>query len=200
MIEVDLRKKLGVLDISASLNDHGLISVFGKNGSGKTSTLLMISGFLKHDQGYVRINSRDVTMLPPQKRSVIYLNQETYFPNMSVDAHIQRGMRKPNGDVSADIDRMRSLMGIDFDGKVRNLSMGQRIRVSIATALINAPELMAVDESFSNLDDKEAVLSSMKAYAAHNRIDILFVTQDRNDLDIADHAYEMTAGKTTRIF
>ncbi|MEM0155288.1 MAG: ATP-binding cassette domain-containing protein [Thermoplasmataceae archaeon] len=200
MIEVDLRKKLGVLDIRAYLNDSGLISVFGKNGSGKTSTLLMIAGFMRYDEGYVRINSRDITVLPPQKRSVIYLNQETYFPNLNVNAHIERGIRKSNGNYSGYVERIKSLLGIDFEGKMRNLSMGQRIRVSLATALINGPELIAVDESFSNLDDKETVLSWIKTYARQNRIDILFVTQDRSDLDTADHAYEMSLGKTEKIF
>lgn len=201
MIEVDLHRKQGSLDLTPKISDSGLISISGKNGSGKTSTLLMISGFLRHDRGYVKVNSRDVSFLSPQKRSIVYINQDTYFPNLDVDEHLTWGKKLSKFDITLErVEKAKSLFDINYDGKVRNLSVGQRVRVSLATVMINGAEVLAVDEAFSNLHDKETLLSALRDYAGSTGTDILFVTQDKADLEISDHSYEMDTGQTRKIF
>ena len=201
MIDLKLSKKLGSAIISPSISDNGTICIYGKNGSGKTSTLLMICGFLPHDSGYVIINGRDVTSLQPQKRSAVFINQDTYFPDMDVDEHLVRFVAKRSILASNDnIAEIRELTGINFVGRVKNLSLGQKIRVSIGTALISRPEVLVIDEALSNLDDKDHVLENLNDYARRYRIDLIFVTQDKDDSKLSDHLYHMDMGTSERIF
>ena len=201
MIEVKVSKLLGKSVISPSISDAGTICIFGKNGSGKTSTLLMICGFIVPDSGKIIINNRDVTFLQPQKRSAVFINQDSYFPNMDVDDHLTHFMDRKNSKAgNVNIDEIRNIMGIDFSGKVKNLSMGQKIRVSIATALMTGPQVLAIDEALSNLDDKNHVIGNLKDYAGRSGMDLIFVTQDQADSELSDHSYRMTDGKSERLF
>ncbi len=201
MIDLKLSRKLGSAIISPSISDNGTICIYGKNGSGKTSTLLMICGFLPPDSGYVTINGRDVTSLQPQKRSAVFINQDTYFPDMDVDEHLVRFVAKRSIRASNDnIAEIRDIMGINFGGRMKNLSLGQKIRVSIGTALISRPEVLVIDEALSNLDDKDHVLENLNDYARRYRIDMIFVTQDKDDSKLSDHLYHMDMGTSERIF
>ena len=201
MIDVRVSKVLGKSTISPSISDVGTICIFGKNGSGKTSTLLMICGFIVPDSGKIIINNRDVTFLQPQKRSAVFINQDSYFPHMDVDDHLTHFMSRKNSRAKdVNIDEIRNIMGIDFSGKVKNLSMGQKIRVSIGTALMTGPQVLAIDEALSNLDDKNHVIGNLKDYAKRSGMDLIFVTQDQADSELSDHAYRMVDGNSERLF
>ena len=65
MIDLKLSKKLGSAIISPSISDNGTICIYGKNGSGKTSTLLMICGFLPPDSGNVSpLHGEEIQNIP----------------------------------------------------------------------------------------------------------------------------------------
>jgi ABC-type sugar transport system ATPase subunit len=201
MIEINASKVLGGSTISPSISDAGTICIYGKNGSGKTTTLLMICGFIMPDSGHITINNSDVTFLQPQKRSAVFINQDSYFPNMIVDDHLIHFTSGKNSKVrDVNIDEIRNIMGINFGGKLKYLSMGQKIRVSIGTALLAGPHVIAIDEALSNLDDKNDVLSNLKDYAGRSGIDLIFVTQDKKDSQISDHTYRMDKGVSRRLF
>jgi len=145
MIEINASKVLGGSTISPSISDAGTICIYGKNGSGKTTTLLMICGFIMPDSGHITINNSDVTFLQPQKRSAVFINQDSYFPNMIVDDHLIHFTSGKNSKVrDVNIDEIRNIMGINFGGKLKYLSMGQKIRVSIGTALLAGPHVIAI--------------------------------------------------------
>ena len=168
---------------------------------GQQSILTYYVVFLPPDSGYVTINGRDVTSLQPQKRSAVFINQDTYFPDMDVDEHLVRFVAKRSIRASNDnIAEIRELTGINFGGRMKNLSLGQKIRVSIGTALISRPEVLVIDEALSNLDDKDHVLENLNDYARRYRIDLIFVTQDKDDSKLSDHLYHMDMGISERIF
>ena len=201
MIQVKVSKVLGKSTISPAISDAGTICIYGKNGSGKTSTLLMICGFILPDSGQIIINGRDVTYLQPQKRSAVFINQDSYFPNMDVEDHLTHFLNRKNGKVNdVDMDEVKNIMGINFSGKVKTLSMGQKIRVSIGTALMTGPQVLAIDEALSNLDDKNHVLANLKDYAGKYGMDLIFVTQDQTDSELSDHSYRMSDGTSERLF
>lgn len=201
MIDVRVSKVLGGSTISPSISDSGTICLYGKNGSGKTTTLLMLCGFIMPDSGHIIINNRDVTFLQPQNRSAVFINQDSYFPNLDVDDHLIHFTNRKKSELKdANIDEIRSIMGINFRGKLKNLSMGQKIRVSIGTALLARPQVLAIDEALSNLDDRNRVLVNLKDYAGRSGMDLIFVTQDERDSEISDHSYMMINGTTQRLF
>lgn len=194
-----MRKQLGEFLLSAELEDRGFICLAGKNGSGKTSLLRAIAGLLKVDDGYVRIDGFDVTRLPIDKRGVVMVTPNSYLPHLDVDAHITwgaklKGMRPDDERVSKIKDRL----GIDYGGSVRRLSVGMRVRVTLATAFMASPRVILVDEAFSNLHEKQSLLSSFRKLVGDEGMDLIFSTPDEADGRLADCLYVIGNGKTTR--
>ena len=95
---------------------------------------------------------------------------------------------------------IRKSLGINFDGKVRKLSLGMRERVAVATSLISKPELMLVDEALSNIDNRRDFINAFRSFSTKANIDVIFTTQSREDSSEADHHYLLEAGTSTRLF
>ncbi|MEM0373240.1 MAG: ATP-binding cassette domain-containing protein, partial [Sulfolobales archaeon] len=156
MIKAYLRKTLGNFTLDAKIEESGIIAIIGKNGSGKTTFLKLISGILKPDFGYVVLDNLDITNLPIEKKNVVYLSYETYIPHFDVDKHILWGARNRKVKVSNDeLKEIKESLGINFKGKIKNLSLGMRIRVILATSILAKPRLILADEIFSNLSDRK---------------------------------------------
>lgn len=200
MIEVKLRSRLGQFQLTADLASGGITCLAGRNGSGKTSLLKAIAGFLQIDEGYVRIGSSDITRLPVEERGVVLVTPASFFPHLDVDSHITWGARlrgkKPH---SEDVSKIKSELGIDFQGPVRHLSLGMKERVALATALLASPKAILVDEAFSNLHDRESFITSYGGLVKEAGADLIFASQDEADGSLADHLYIMHDGSTSRI-
>src|SRR5205823_12244370 len=127
-------------------------TMLGPSGSGKTTTLRLIAGFERPDEGRVELAGIDVTSHPPYTRDVNTVFQDyALFPHMSVADNVGyglrvRGIRKAErrGRVEDVLRRMR-LEGLG-GRKPSQLSGGQRQRVALARALVNRPEVLLLDE------------------------------------------------------
>jgi molybdate/tungstate transport system ATP-binding protein len=194
-----VRKQLGEFLLSAELEDSGFICLAGRNGSGKTSLLRSIAGFLEPDQGHVRINGVEVTRLPVEKRGVIMVTPNSFFPHLEVDSHLIWGARlrgmKPNGEK---LSKVKNELGIDFKGPVKKLSVGMRQRVALATALLASPRVILVDEAFSNLHERHDFIASYRKLVVGEGMDLIFSTPDESDGRMADHLYVISNGTTKR--
>ena len=197
MIEAMLRFHLGLFQMAANVSGSGTICLAGKNGSGKTSLLKVIGGFLQADEGYVRVGGADVTKLPVEQRGIVMVTPRTFFPHLDVDSHIAWGARLRR--VKADegrVSRLKSALGIDFGGHVGKLSLGMRERVALATALLATPKLIMVDEAFSNLHDREDFIVAYCKLAGDEGIDLIFTAQDESDGKYANQLYVIENGST----
>jgi molybdate/tungstate transport system ATP-binding protein len=201
MIEASVQRRLGQFSLDVTINEAGFTCLAGKNGSGKTSFLRILAGLVKPDAGHVKINGRDITGLPIEKRGVVLVMPESSIPNMEVDAHLRWGARLKKVEVSDErLAVVKEDLGIDFQGRVGKLSLGMRERVSLATALLSSPEGILVDEAFSNLHEREKFISTYNRLAADSGIDVVFSTQDDSDGRLAEHLYVIVDGRATRRF
>src|SRR5207244_1516593 len=127
-------------------------TLLGPSGSGKTTTLRLIAGFERPDEGRVELGGADVTNRPPYARDVNTVFQDyALFPHMTVAENVGYGLRvkgiakaERKARVEEILRRMR-LPGLG-DRKPSQLSGGQRQRVALARALVNRPQVLLLDE------------------------------------------------------
>jgi molybdate/tungstate transport system ATP-binding protein len=200
MIELKVRKKLGEFLLDSELKDENFICLVGNNGSGKSSLLNVIAGVYKPDEGYVKVDSKIITDIAPEKRQVVLVTPDSYIPHFSVDRHLLWGAKLQKKQVREEtVSEVKKNLEIDFQGRVSQLSLGMKERVSLATALLASPKVILIDEAFANIHNKIQFISSYRELANKSKIDVIYATQHLDDLGCADHAYEMIDGKSKRI-
>jgi molybdate/tungstate transport system ATP-binding protein len=202
MISATVRKRLGRFQLDAGLEGSGLVYVLGANGAGKTTLLRALAGLIRMDEGYVKLGGVDVTSSPPEKRGIVYVSPESCIPNLTVEEHLVWGAAARGAAVDgAEVKRLREALGIDFKGKVRELSMGMRVRVSLATALLSSPRAILVDEAFSSLHDRVKFVRTFSSIARQAGVDVVAAAHDSEEAEeISDHVYVLQDGRSVRKF
>lgn len=158
---VDIEKTLGNFHLHVKFEaENNVLALLGASGSGKSMTLKCIAGIETPDRGRIELDG--VTLfdsvrrinLPPQKRRVGYLFQQyALFPNMTVSQNIAAGVRDKENAKALVADTIHSMhLGGMEHKKPHQLSGGQQQRVALARILVNAPEVLLLDEPFSALD------------------------------------------------
>ena len=134
--------------------------LLGPSGCGKTTVLRCIAGFEPVREGAIRIGGRvvsgDGVMVAPEHRRIGMVFQDyALFPHLSVADNIAFGLhRAPAQERSARVAELASLVALSaaLDKYPHEISGGQQQRVALARALAPRPELLLLDEPFSNLD------------------------------------------------
>ena len=196
MIEAEVEKHYPSFTLNLKFKDEGIISIIGKNGSGKTTFLKIIAGIIKPDRGYVKIDEIDITNLPLNKRNVILVNQETYIPNLKIKKHLIWGakLRKIKID-KKEVEEIAKILGIPNENKkVSELSLGNRERVALATALLAKPKVILVDEAFSNINNRKEFIKNYISLVRDFKIELIYVTQDIEDAKLSEKIYRMDNG------
>ncbi len=201
MLDVRARRKLGDFVLDAELRDEGFICLTGKNGSGKSTFLSVIAGTLVPDHGWVKINSKDLSRVAVEKRGIVLVTPDSYIPHLTVDRHlywVAKITRRKLEPIY--VEKVKSALGIVHSDKLAKLSLGTRERVSLATALLSKPQLILVDETFSNIDSRDQFIPEFRKLASEAGTEVIFTTQFSEDAKYADHQYFMEGGKMKKIF
>jgi iron(III) transport system ATP-binding protein len=140
------------------LDPGAILALVGPSGCGKTTLLRLVAGFERVDEGSISLGGRLLSSprssLPPEKRRVGLVFQDyALFPHLNVQANVAFGV--PRGvDKKRRIGEMLDLVGLGGLGKrmPHELSGGQQQRVALARTLAAEPDLVLLDEPFSNLD------------------------------------------------
>ena len=183
-------------------------SLLGPSGCGKTTTLRLIAGFERPDEGQILLDGVDMVQTPPHKRNVNTVFQNyALFPHLTVAENVAFGLRYQ--DVSkqeaktkvADALELVRLQGLERR-RPSQLSGGQQQRVALARALILNPAVLLLDEPLGALDAKlrKALQIELKALQEEIGITFIYVTHDQEEaLTMSDRLAVMSNGRVEQI-
>ncbi len=146
--------------LSFSLRRGAIGCLLGPSGGGKTTALRCIAGFEAVQAGEIRLAGRVVSgagmMVPPERRRIGMVFQDfALFSHLSVERNIAFGLHSaPRAERTARVRELAELVGLSaaLEKYPHEISGGQQQRVALARALAPRPELLLLDEPFSNLD------------------------------------------------
>ncbi|MCQ1858284.1 LPS export ABC transporter ATP-binding protein [Haemophilus sputorum] len=195
-----------VKDVSLAVNTGEIVGLLGPNGAGKTTSFYMVVGLVRHDNGVVRIDDEDISVLPMHdraKQGIGYLPQEasifrrlTVYENLMAVLQIRKDLTNAQRKARADeliaefrIEHIRDSLG-------QSLSGGERRRVEIARALAANPQFILLDEPFAGVDpisviDIKKIIVNLK----ERGLGVLITDHNvRETLDVCERAYIVKDG------
>ena len=197
-----------VCDVSLTIYEGEFFSLLGPSGCGKTTTLRMIAGFERPDEGRVLLQGDDVTSVFSNRRPVnMVFQQYALFPHMSIYDNVAFGLkvkkvpRAEHRERVLDILRVVELEGYE-KRRPRQLSGGQQQRVALARALVNRPAALLLDEPLGALDVKlrKQMQLELKRIQADLGTTFVYVTHDQDEaLAMSDRIAVMNGGQVEQI-
>ncbi len=209
----DVRAKYGALEVlkgvSFSMDKGQVIALVGPSGSGKSTVLRTLVGLTPVTSGSVSINGDAInyhsasSVRRARDRMAIVFQQYNLFQNMTVFRNVTlapiRIKRRPAAEVTADAERLLSLVGLadKLEAYPDELSGGQQQRVAIARALALQPEILLLDEVTSALDPElvNEVLDTIRKLAAEGMTMILVSHEMAFVREVADRVVFMDRGE-----
>jgi len=195
-----------VHDVSFDVSDGEIFALLGPSGCGKTTTLRCIAGFERATTGTVRMHDRLLTgpdgHVPAEKRGVgLVFQNYALFPHLTVLENVMFGLKGRPRDEQAERARdALQMVGLDdfHDRRPQNLSGGQQQRVALARTLAPEPDLILLDEPFSNLDAllRQSTRQEVRALLKAKGMTAVLVTHDQEEaLSFADRVAVMRSGQ-----
>ena len=207
-----LRKRYGdvtaVDGVDLEIRRGEFFTMLGPSGSGKTTTLRVIAGFERPDEGTVELAGRDVSSLPPYARDVNTVFQDyALFPHMTVQENVEYGLRVkkvPRAERRRRAGEALALVRLDGygDRKPSQLSGGQRQRVALARAIVNRPQALLLDEPLGALDLKlrQELQVELKRIQQELGITFIYVTHDQEEaLTMSDRLAVFNEGRIEQL-
>lgn len=191
-------------NISLSVERGKTVALLGASGSGKTTTLRMIAGFVSPDQGLIVISGHDMRRARPYERNVGLVFQDyALFPHLTVEQNVAYGLRRRGSSrdkIASRVQEMCNLVhltGLETR-RPTELSGGQQQRVALARAIAIEPELLLLDEPLSALDAKlrHQLRLELKQILKNTNCTSLIVTHDQEEaMSLADDVIVMHDGR-----
>lgn len=191
--------------VSFAVSQGQILCLLGPSGCGKTTALRIAAGLEQPQHGQVVLNGQVVSgegrFVPPERRGVGLLFQDyALFPHLSVADNIAFGLRHLNTEQRR-IEVAKWLERVDLGDRLKAyphmLSGGEQQRIALARALAPQPEVLLLDEPFSNLDShlRQQVRSEVLQVLKDISATALLVTHDPEEaLFMGDRIALMTQG------
>ena len=182
-------EKNKVNNVNLKIENQGeIVSLLGPSGVGKTTILRTIAGLQKLNSGEIflkdKLISSNKTHTEPEKRNIALSFQDnSLFPNYKVIDNINFGKKRANGSGSVlDVNEIIKLLHIEaiLEKFPHQVSAGEAQRVSLARSLMSKPDLLLLDEPFSNIDQslKDEIQVSVKKLLKRINLTTIIVTHD----------------------
>ncbi|QRM20205.1 ATP-binding cassette domain-containing protein [Dechloromonas sp. TW-R-39-2] len=180
--------------------------LLGPSGCGKTTLLRCIAGFEDIVGGQIKLRGETVSQagerIAPEKRRIGMVFQDyALFPHLTVEQNVAFGLgKKPQEDAHLRVRQLLATVGLSGQGNKypHELSGGQQQRVALARALAPRPELILLDEPFSNLDVglRERLSVEVREILKREGSTAILVTHDQNEaFAMADEIGVMHEGR-----
>lgn len=194
-------KNFALTDISFTLPKGYIMGYVGANGSGKTTTLDLITGILKGGGGEVTIDG-----LPCEKDAraykemIGYVGDDSYFPDHFKIRHIRSALKGFYPTFS--VERFNDFIGswkLPENKMIKDFSRGMKVMLMFASVLARETKLLVLDEATNGLDPvkRAEVLRLLQEYVMDGERSVIFSTHILSDLEqIADYIYFIHEGKT----
>ncbi|MDS0258636.1 ABC transporter ATP-binding protein [Haloarcula sp. S1CR25-12] len=211
-VSKDYGAELAVEELSLSVNDGELLTLLGPSGCGKTTTLRMIAGLEAPSEGTITIAGETVTAADdgafrkPEERDVgIVFQDYALFPHLTVAENIAFGLDEMDDvETGERVAELLELVDLEaHDEKMPSqLSGGQQQRVALARSLAPEPDVLLLDEPFSNLDVRLRVemREEVRRILKRAGVTAISVTHDQEEaLSISDRVAIMNDGAIAQI-
>jgi spermidine/putrescine ABC transporter ATP-binding subunit len=195
-------------DVSFSIDEGERLCLLGPSGCGKTTTLQVLAGFVKPNNGSVEIKGERIDGMPPEARNIgIMFQNYALFPHMSVFDNVAFGLRMrgvEREDIKARVMEALQLVRLPHAAakKPAQLSGGEQQRIAFARAVVIRPNLLLLDEPFSNLDARLRLEMRTELLDLLRNLSIatVMVTHDQEEaMAIADRIAVMHRGRIEQV-
>ena len=197
-----------VRDVNLVAARGEFLTLLGASGSGKTTTLMMIAGFVTPSAGDILVDGASILGQPPDRRNLgVVFQTYALFPHMTVAENIAFPLRMRHlGRAEAQERTHAALAMVQLEGyggrRVTELSGGQQQRVALARALVFHPPVLLMDEPLGALDRKlrEQMQLEIKRIQKSLGITVIYVTHDQEEaLILSDRIAIMHEGEIHQI-
>jgi len=206
-----------VTDLTINVSKGEFFSLLGPSGCGKTTTLRLIAGLDKPDEGIITIGEEVVAdagrWVAPEKRGIgIVFQDYALFPHMTVFKNVAFALREcGKNELKSRVTELLSLVGLDgLSGRYpHELSGGQKQRVALIRSLANSPKVILLDEPFSSLDAdlRSELRAETKRIMKERGTTTILVTHDQEEafsvsdrIGILNHGVLEQAGSPAEIY
>jgi spermidine/putrescine ABC transporter ATP-binding subunit len=194
--------------VSLAIGRGEFVTLLGPSGTGKTTILMMIAGFIIPTTGHVLLAGKDVTPTPPHRRNLgVVFQNYALFPHMTVFDNVayplwMRGMR--SRETSLRVGEVLGLVQLTekADRFPRQLSGGEQQRVALARALVFSPSALLMDEPLGALDRKlrEQVQIEIRSLQRRLGITTVHVTHDQEEaFTMSDRVVVLNRGRVEQV-
>ncbi|GAA0290966.1 ABC transporter ATP-binding protein [Halarchaeum salinum] len=199
-----------VANLSLRVHEGELLTLLGPSGCGKTTTLRLLAGLDRPDTGTVRVRGDVVAdaerFVPPDERDVGLLFQNfALFPHLSVGENVAFGIQDRSSEaIDARVTELLELAGLAEYREHRpdDLSGGQQQRVALVRSLAPEPDVLLLDEPFSNLDValRKEMRHEVRRILKATGVTAISVTHDQDEaLSISDRVAVIEDGHLEQV-
>lgn len=203
-------EETAVADLSLSVRDGELLTFLGPSGCGKTTTLRMIAGLDQPDAGRITVGGETVadsnSFVEPEGRDIgIVFQSFALFPHLTAAENVGFGLVELDADEREKrVAELLDLVGLEAHAESRpsELSGGQKQRIALARSLAPEPEILLLDEPFSNLDVdlRVEMREEVRQILKEAGVTGISVTHDQEEaMSISDRVVVMNEGRLMQV-
>lgn len=180
----------GIENINLEISRGDVFGFLGPNGSGKTTTMKIITGLTRPDRGSVRLLGSSITEDKEKALSKIgcLIENASAYPYLSAFENLRQFSRYYDNVDSQRIDEVLSLLDLSNyrDEKPQKFSLGMKQRLGIAAALLSRPEIIILDEPLNGLDIKGMILvrNIIKELSSNNKTTFFISSHLIHDIEL----------------